>query len=146
MNKVLALIQSLTGNATTQDATAQNTPALDDNTKKLATTEFLLNAFTGAGKRSKTQNGYQVFPGGLILQWGNTPSVAAGASATVSFTIPFPNGMFQVTGTGGSNGNTTAASGYTVERLAGAPGLAGFTLRNWGGNLLAAGSWFAVGH
>lgn len=52
MSKVLDLILGLTGNAATKDVTAQNTPALDDNTKKLATTEFLRQQFTGAGKQA----------------------------------------------------------------------------------------------
>lgn len=38
MSKVLNLIRALTGNASTNDATATNTPSIDDVSKKLATT------------------------------------------------------------------------------------------------------------
>lgn len=82
-------------------------------------------------ERSITQNGHITLPGGLILQWGNTPAIAGGAQATITFGIPFPNGIFQLVATGGSSGNTTAASGYTIERNG--TSKADFILRNWGG-------------
>jgi len=42
--KVLDLIQVLTGNRSTGDATATNTPALGDNDKSIATSDFVQNA------------------------------------------------------------------------------------------------------
>lgn len=97
MSKVLDLILGLAGNATTKDVTATNTPALDDATKKLATTEFLLQQFTGTGKRSLTANGYQKFPGGLILQWGVTTAVAS-TTTNVTLPIPYPTAILIATG------------------------------------------------
>lgn len=46
---------------------------------------------------SFTANGWQRFPGGLIMQWG---SIAAGNTATsgaITFPITFPNAVFTVT-------------------------------------------------
>jgi hypothetical protein len=40
---------------------------------------------------SLSSNGYQIMPGGLIMQWGSTISSAAGdANYTLNFPIPFP--------------------------------------------------------
>jgi hypothetical protein len=49
-----------------------------------------LSEFTGTNQ-SKTANGWQKLPGGLILQWNNvTPS------PTITFPIAFPNACFTV--------------------------------------------------
>lgn len=88
--KLLDYLKGLTGDRVTGDLTALNTPALDDNTTKLATTAFIRNEFTGAGKRTAATNGHQYLPGGLLLQWGQTSSVAAGAQEVVTFPIAFP--------------------------------------------------------
>jgi hypothetical protein len=57
--------------------------------------------FTGANQSLST-NGYQKFPGGLIIQWG-TISVASRSSETdfgnISFPIAFPNACRNVTAT-----------------------------------------------
>lgn len=59
-----------------------------------------LAEFIGANQ-SKSANGYQKLPGGLILQWGNGPSatnLAAGATANGSATFPitFPISPLQI--------------------------------------------------
>lgn len=36
-------------------------------------------------------NGYQKLPSGLIIQWGNTELLAAGASRTITLPLAFPN-------------------------------------------------------
>ena len=43
---------------------------------------------------SLTNNGYQVFPGGLIMQWGTTTQINAGATLSITYPIPFPNAIF----------------------------------------------------
>jgi len=40
---------------------------------------------------SKAANGYQKLPSGLIIQWGETASVAGGNVTTITFPISFPN-------------------------------------------------------
>lgn len=46
---------------------------------------------------SLTANGWQRFPGGMIMQWGNLPTTSAATSANITFPIPFPNAVFSVT-------------------------------------------------
>lgn len=106
MSRVLDLILGLTGDTATKDVTAQNTPALDDNTKKLATTEFLRQQFTRTGKQLLAVNGYQKLPGGLIVQWGSFNSLISKSAAqtletysggsAITFPIPFPTAVVNV--------------------------------------------------
>ena len=80
--------------------TATSSPAADDNSKKIATTEWAAFGFAVL----KAANGYIKFPtwlGGVIIQWGTFNSTIAKASAqtletysggqSVTFPIPFPN-------------------------------------------------------
>jgi len=51
---------------------------------------------------SLSANGYQIFPGGLILQWGITsvfPTGASTSSVTGTFPVNFPNNAFVIVGT-----------------------------------------------
>lgn len=54
-------------------------------------------------------NGYQKLPSGLILQWGSSPSIAAGSHATVTLPIAFPNAIFNLQATCLTIGDSTAA-------------------------------------
>jgi hypothetical protein len=56
----------------------------------------LATGIFGGGNQSLTSNGYQIFPGGFVVQWGfaSTPS---NAPVAVTFPIPFPTGCFSVT-------------------------------------------------
>ena len=60
------------------DSTQQSTAAL------------LLSAFTGSNQ-SKTSNGYQKLPGGLIIQWLTVPGAAS--DNPFNFPIPFPTAL-----------------------------------------------------
>ncbi|UXY92584.1 tail fiber protein [Pseudomonas phage LUZ100] len=51
----------------------------------------IATAFTAAGLQSLGTDGYQQFPGGLILQWGRTASIAGDSSTTITFPITFPS-------------------------------------------------------
>ena len=54
--------------------------------------------FTGANQ-SLSASGYQKFPGGLIVQWMNGSTDAAGSGESTQnlvFPISFPNAVFQV--------------------------------------------------
>ncbi|RJF92986.1 gp53-like domain-containing protein [Sphingomonas cavernae] len=53
--------------------------------------------------RSLAQNGYQVLPSGLIIQWGRFTALA-NTSTSVTFPIQFPNGAFAATVSGVSSG------------------------------------------
>lgn len=67
-----------------------------------------LTDFTG--NQSKTANGWQKLPGGLILQWG---TVSGYSSYTVNFPIAFPNAVFQVVAN--TDNPTTGTNGHFVE-------------------------------
>lgn len=54
-----------------------------------------------------TNNGYQVLPSGLIMQWGRSNMIPASESNTITFPTPFPNAVFSITVTP----ITTATSG-----------------------------------
>lgn len=51
----------------------------------------IATAFTAAGLQSLGTNGYQQLPGGLILQWGRTASIAGDSSTIITFPITFPS-------------------------------------------------------
>lgn len=56
------------------------------------------SAFTGMNQ-SLTGNGFQIFPGGLIVQWGQSAPINGDASVTVTFPTAFPNTCFTVVAT-----------------------------------------------
>ena len=60
-------------------------------------------------------NGYQRFPGGLILQWGGFSSTGAW-----TFPITFPNAVFSVVGTAAQNGSVDAISLDSIPTTSGA--------------------------
>jgi microcystin-dependent protein len=74
--------------------------------------------------KSLAENGYQVFPGGLIIQWGSTGTISNNSASNVSFPKTFPNSVASVTVTpaggvyGGGQGVNSAAnvstSGFTI--------------------------------
>ena len=52
--------------------------------------------FTGVSNQSVTTNGYQKFPGGLILQWCVGGNVASESDITVTFPIAFPTACLNI--------------------------------------------------
>lgn len=50
----------------------------------------------GGANQSLTSNGYQILPGGLIMQWGFA-STGSNAPVAVTFPTSFPNACFSVT-------------------------------------------------
>lgn len=75
-------------------------PALGTATTQIATTAFAAQTF------SLAVNGYQVFPSGLIIQWGINTVSSAGSS--IAFPITFPTGAFM----GICNAFGSAATAY----------------------------------
>lgn len=59
---------------------------------------------------SKAANGYQKLPGGLILQWFTTASLASNTLTTVNFPIAFPNACFNAVATPVSTSSAFAVS------------------------------------
>ena len=61
---------------------------------------------------SKTTNGFQKLPGGLILQWGHYDAKSSGhTQISINFPIPFPTACFNMSLT---NINKTAANYYNT--------------------------------
>lgn len=91
------------------------------------------------GSSSLTANGYQIFPSGLIIQWGSLAEGAVGGPVTLP--IPFPHACFgvQLTLTGSQNSNV-----YTYDSLT----TTGFNYGSnpWGSTGFSGKQWFAVGH
>jgi len=54
-------------------------------------------------EKSLSTNGYQKFPGGLVVQWGNT-TVNAGATETVTLPIEMPTAIRSASVTANSSG------------------------------------------
>ena len=114
-----------TGFATTAASTAQTNA---ETYAASAASTAQSNAETYAnGTSSLTANGYQIFPSGLIMEWGSF-SCTSNSSGTITLPYTFPNNFFSVAATtGGHNGNTGQFS-------AGAANNSQFTY-SWGATL-----------
>ena len=86
-------------------APAAPTPAASDWSDRLATTAFVRGLISGINtdptpyfwNRSFGTNGYQVFPGGLILQWGQYNAMISKDGTVIYFPIAFPTACLSVT-------------------------------------------------
>lgn len=96
------------------------------------------------GTSTQSPNGTVTFPGGLVMKWGTTSTLATDSGANpVTFGVAFPNNCFAVivnasTDVGTSGGGvrySMAATTYTVS---------GFNIVNDGD--ASAATWFAVGN
>ena len=95
---------SLSSNAiTTINLVSEN---IEINT--LSSNTITANIFTNfiGTNQSLSNDGYQKFPGGLIVQWGNFLSPSSGGQATVTFPIPFPSICTSVQVTKRDDGST----------------------------------------
>lgn len=70
------------------------TAAVDTSTTQVASTAFVQAQIAAGNLASKTSNGYQKLPSGLIFQWG-TVSLTQD-DQTSGFVIPYPNACFYV--------------------------------------------------
>lgn len=74
--------------ATTAEMIAQS-----DNTR-IATPLGINRLFGETGRQSLAVDGYQIFPNGLIIQWGQT--IVTGGTGVWNYPIPFPNAALAV--------------------------------------------------
>lgn len=58
-------------------------------------TKLDLSSFTGINQ-SRTANGYQKIPGGMIIQWGSVPIIYNDLETSFTFPISFPSECFTV--------------------------------------------------
>lgn len=137
MSKILDIMRGLTGNAGTNDVTTTNTPDSNDNSKKIANTEWCKFGFAAA----LTGNGYLKFPswlGGVILQWGSKTVVAG--NNTVTLPLAFPTSLFSVVATQQS----PYGSGLTINNIVTVSFIDTATF-NIASNVPGGVNWFAVG-
>lgn len=117
------------------------TPPTTDNTTKLATTAFVRAAipalFQGANQSLAT-SGYQIFPGGLIIQWGRAFLTAN--PATVTFPITYPNGCFSFT----MEATTNGAAFNTSSAASGVSSVSNSSVVVWGGGNY--NHWISTGY
>lgn len=101
----------------------------------------LLNAALKGSNQSLTVNGYQIFPGGLIIQWGTL--VGNGHSVTWNFPITFPNGCLNVHATDRSSeaGGGVITLGHDIPTRTSVRIYAGVT-----GSVSMVSSAFAIGY
>lgn len=112
------------------------TPAVGDNSTKIATTAFV------QGSSSIATNGYMRFPNGIILQWGHSVGAAGPGALVVNFPLQFPNNVFAAVA---STGNRTSfgAGGSNIVSALSIFGMTIYVDQNTGG--FRDGYWFAVG-
>lgn len=135
INGQLPLLAPLASPALSGAPTAP-TQATGDNSGKIATTAFVkaqgyaTTSFVNPGG-SLVTNGYQKFPGGLILQWGSCNP--AGGGVTVGYNLAWPNGVVALV--------ALSIAGGAVQTWLSAINNSNFTLHNTGGTSY----WMAVG-
>lgn len=116
------------------------TAAAGTSTTQIATTAFVNSNFTGSNQ-SLTSTGYQKLPGGLIIQWGNSPQSNNGGPYTVTFPIAFPNTCFTVNLTIGTL-NTDTSNSVSVGSIT----TTSFQFYSVGGGPTYNHYWVAIGY
>jgi hypothetical protein len=97
---------------------------------------IITSIFTG-NQSLVTNGGYLKLPGGLIIQWGFTGSLAGGSTAVITFPTAFPNNTFGVF----FSPKTSGMSPY-VQVL----NKPNFTWGNSPGATTGDSYWFAIGN
>ena len=95
-------------------ATTAQVSAGTDNTTAVSPAKLKELYTAGA---SKTQNGYQKLPSGVILQWGMVTSGNNVVSATFPVAFPTSCASLQITGGGGSVIISMSNTGFTAEAV-----------------------------
>ena len=104
--------------------------------------EIIDNKF-GETNNLLTENGYQILPGGLIMQWGTIPSVIGNNTySDITYPIPFPTATLNAQVSGYTEGDDTAdvavqVTSFTASTLR--------TLLNTTGGTHKV-MWFAIGY
>lgn len=101
-------------------------------TTRAVTPAGLMSSFAN----SKTENGYQKLPGGLIIQWGSY-SIPSGTTQTIIFPTTFSVSCFSLTF--GPETDSTACPNYDIITNS------YFTIKLGTGNTYT-GKWMAIGY
>lgn len=78
-------------------------------TTKAVTPASLMSLFTGTN-RSLATNGYIKLPGGLIIQWGTSGSIASAGSLAITLPVAFPTA--HLCSLAARSSNVAGATGY----------------------------------
>jgi hypothetical protein len=97
--------------------------------------------FIGSNQSLST-DGYQKFPGGLIMQWGTTPVIAGPGTLAITFAVAFPTNCANVQITIKDESADTSSTGIVAARSV---TTTGFTLRN-GEDPNMIFNWLAIGY
>lgn len=120
-------------------ASTAEAQAWTENTK-IITALRLKEALQGSNQSLAT-SGYQKLPGGLLIQWGNAGTIAAGSSATVTYPIAFPSGALSASTTISTSTDTTTPQGAGLTYVSATQ----LTIRNLSATTLGF-TWIAIGH
>lgn len=121
------------------------TPATNDNSTKIATTELVNNRVNSLN--SKTTNGYTYLPNGILMQWGRKTTPANGI-AEVIYPIPFPNAVFNISVSVLAAPVFPQSYSVQIDDSITLGSLTSFGVNTrYGGDLIAASvMWYAIGH
>ena len=108
-------------------------------------TNFVNKTVEEPAGSSKTQNGYQKLPSGVILQWGTVDYASNPGEAPVDVVFPlvFPTSCLNVTATRKSPASNDG--GGTVSIVSYSSGSVRFQLNTWGYGATGF-TWFAIGY
>lgn len=120
-------------------------PTQTGNAGKFLTTDGTNTSWSvaGAGTSTQTANGTITFPGGLIMKWGTTATLATDSAANaVTFPTAFPNACFVVQAQATTNNGVSVAANYSwgVYSVT----VTGFLLNN--DSTASTFSWIAIGN
>lgn len=122
------------GSTALPSGTTATTQTVNTSNTTVATT-----AFANPGSTVST-NGYQILPGGAIIEWGVTASITSAGSAAITFPFAFPTGVYSITSTPNFIGSGSQAHDYVSATSA-----TGFTQNNVSGGT-GTFNWMAIGH
>lgn len=117
-------------------------PIVDDTDRTTTVWAEWFRKLSNVSDRTAT-GGYLKLPGGIIVQWGETASVASGATPTVTFPLAFPTACLQVLA--GVRNNSAIGTGVTGHWGTDTYSTTGFRLNNR--TVVAyVFNWIAIGH
>lgn len=112
-------------------------------TSSIISPSLLSLAFKGSNQQFGT-TGFQKLPGGLILQWGDTPNIASGDNTTITLPLAFPTNFFTAYVAHANISNDVPVNSNYIGSVRGRS-LTSLTVRNLG-PLVAQFYWLAIGN
>lgn len=134
-------VKGLVEKATTAEAQARATGKFLDGERGGEMVDY---TFTGTGKRSLAADGYQVLPGGLILQWGYVNGLAGNSSTDVTLPKAYTTAHLLAMATVSSLGSNTS-SNQNASTGAEALSITQIRVRNGLGAVQSL-RWFSLGY